>query len=186
MFEKSKEEYDNLPESEWVGQWFCETSGGYVAAHRFKTVDDLNRPGIVAEIKGCRALAVLGKHVLRLPENVANLIDTIVIDGKSYSDLLKFKQGAIRPRGYPDAYFDGQTWDFKTSAYQNIESVRQLFKDGRKADNVIFVANCVKDIKTIRIAVERETGRQRNNGTWGELPDVYCLFESELKAIWIK
>ena len=64
MFEKSKEEYDNLPENEWIGQWFCETSGGYAAA--------------------------------------------------------------------------------------------------------------------------RETRRQRINGTWGELPNVYCLFEGDLKEIWIK
>jgi hypothetical protein len=96
MFEKSKEEYNNLPESEWIGQWFSETSGGYIAAHRFKTVDDINRPGIVAEIKGCRALAILGKHVLRLPENVANLIDTIVIEGKQDDNAI-MEHGASFP-----------------------------------------------------------------------------------------
>lgn len=64
MFEKSKEEYYNLLEYEWIGQWFCETSGGYVAAHRFKAVDDITRQGIVAELIGCRTLANLGKHVL--------------------------------------------------------------------------------------------------------------------------
>lgn len=50
MFEESRKEFDNLPENEWIRQWFCESSGGYIAAHRFKAVDYLARPGIAAEV----------------------------------------------------------------------------------------------------------------------------------------
>lgn len=81
MFEESKKEFDNLPENEWIRQWFCESSGGYIAAHQFKAVDYMTRPGIAAEVRGCRVLAELGKHVLRLPENIPNLIDKYLLKG---------------------------------------------------------------------------------------------------------
>lgn len=45
---------------------------------------------------------------------------------KEYHELLKYKLGNNNPRGYPDAYFDAQTWDFKTSTYNNVETIRQL------------------------------------------------------------
>ena len=83
-------------------------------------------------------LASMGKHVLRLPENIPDLIDNISIIGIPFRKLLKFKPNESNPRGYPDAYFDGQTWDFKTSTFKNEDSLRQTIKDGRKAQNIIF------------------------------------------------
>ena len=157
---------------------------GYVVAHVLKAVDDLSRSGIVAEVKGCFSLAEMGKHVLRLPENIPDLIDDVVIDGKPYRALLKFKEGATKPRGYPDVYFDGQTWDFKETATENIDTIRQLIKDGRKADNVIFVSVSDEGMKAIEIAMQRELGRQRGKGTWQELPNLYCLKERQMICFW--
>lgn len=105
-------------------------------------------------------------------ENIPDLIDDVVIDGKPYRALLKFKEGETKPRGYPDVYFDGQTWDFKETATENIDTIRQLIKDGRKADNVIFVGVNDGGMKAIEIAMQRELGRQREKGTWWELPNL--------------
>ena len=134
LVEASWQAYEAMSKREWRKQWFCKHTGGYVVAHVLKAVDDLSRSGIVAEVKGCFSLAEMGKHVLRLPENIPDLIDDVVIDGKPYRELLKFKEGETNPRGYPDVYFDGQTWDFKTSKYNKVKSVRKLIMDGRKAD----------------------------------------------------
>lgn len=184
--EVSRAEYEALSEDEWIKQWFCDTSGGYVASHVLKAVDDMTRSGIVAEVKGCRILAEMGKHVLRLPENIPNFLDDTFIDGKPYCELLKFKAGEKHPRGYPDAYFDGQTWDFKETFTDNIDTIRQLFKNGRKADNVIFVVSSYADVSIVNSAVGRECGRRKCNGTWRELPNVYYLLEKRLLEIWIK
>ena len=151
-----------------------------------KAVDDMRRPGIVAEVFGCRCLAELGKHVMRLPENIADLIDDVVIECKPYRSLLKYKVSAEKPKGYPDVYFDGQTWDFKAPAYQNVESVRQIIKDGRKADNIIFIGAERSDVKLIKVAIDREFGRKKNDETWRELPNLYCICQGDLEAIWIK
>lgn len=184
--EKSKKKYEALPSEEWIKQWFCVTSGGFVAAHVKKTVDNMARSGIAAEVRGCLRLAEMGKHVLRLPENIPNLIDEIFIEGKPYRELLKFKEGKMIPRGYPDVYFDGQTWDFKAPTYQNVDSVRQLIKESRKADNVIFVVSNFDDIAAVHSAIGRECGRRKGNVTLNELPNVYYLLENQLTEIWIK
>ena len=83
-------------------------------------------------------------------------------------------------------YFDGQTWDFKTSLYRNEDTIRQLFKEGRKADNVIFIIADNNQKSMVKNAVEREVGRMKKLGTWRELPDVYCLIDNELVLIWKK
>lgn len=184
--EISKKEYEALPEDEWMKQWFCELSGGFVASHVLKAVDDLTRNGIVAEVRGCMALAEMGKHVLRLPENIPNLLDEVVIDGKPYPELLKYKIGETKPRGYPDVYFDGETWDFKVTSSENIDTIRQLIKDGRKADNVIFMGLDEEKVKSIEIAMERELGREKKNGTWMILPSLHYLIENQLISIWLK
>lgn len=186
MFEESKKEYNNLPENEWIRQWFCETSGGYVATHRFKAVDCMNRPGIVAEVNGCRILAESGKHVLRLPENILSQIDNVLIDGKPYRNLLKFKTGEILPRGYPDVYFDGQTWDFKTSKYQKTKSIRKLILDGRKADNIIFVLSEKKQLEILKEALHSEVGNRMSDGSWIHIPNVYYMCRTSLVCIWQK
>lgn len=184
--EKSEKKYYALPTDEWVKQWFCADSGGFVAAHVKKTVDNMTRNGIAAEVRGCMSLAKMGKHVLRLPENIPNLIDEIFIEGKPYRELLKFRIGETKPRGYPDVYFDGQTWDFKAPTYQNVDSVRQLIKESRKADNVIFVVSNFYDIAAVHSAIGRECGRRKGNVTLNELPNVYYLLENQLTEIWIK
>ena len=132
------------------------------------------------------ALAEMGKHVLRLPENIPNLIDSVFIDGKPYRALLKYKPGELKPRGYPDVFFDEQTWDFKETSTDNIDTIRQLIKDGRKADNIIFFGVDDEEIKTILIAMERELGREIKNKTWLELPDLFCLRPCNLFSIWKK
>lgn len=186
MFEESKKEYDNLPENEWIKQWFCETSGGYIAAHRFKAVDCMDRPGIVAEVRGCLVLAELGKRVLRLPENIPSQLDIVLIEGKPYRDLLKFKTGEELPRGYPDVYFDGQTWDFKTSKYQRIKSIRKLILDGRKADNIIFVLSEQNQLGILKEAIHSEVGSRVSDGSWIHIPNIYYMFRTNLVCIWQK
>lgn len=186
LVEAFRREYEELTKGQWRKQWFCETSGGYVAAHMLKAPDDLTRRGIVAEVNGCMALAEMGKHVLRLPENIPNLIDSVFIDGKPYRALLKYKPGELKPRGYPDVFFDEQTWDFKETSTDNIDTIRQLIKDGRKADNIIFFGVDDEEIKTILIAMERELGREIKNKTWLELPDLFCLRPCNLFSIWKK
>lgn len=186
MFEESRKEFDNLPENEWIRQWFCESSGGYIAAHRFKAVDYLARPGIAAEVRGCRILAELGKHVLRLPENIPNLIDTIVIEGKPYRELLKFKIGETHPRGYPDVFFDGQTWDFKTSKYRRIKSIRKLILDGRKADNIIIILTEQYQLEILKEAIHSEVGSRMGDGSWIHIPNVYYMCKMSLVCLWQK
>ena len=183
--ELARKEYEALPD-EWLKVKFFDESGGYIAKHALKEKDDMTRSGLAAEVNACMLLASLGKGVLRLPENVPGKIDEIVVDGKKYRDLLKFKEGKNIPRGYPDAYFDGQTWDFKTSLYRNEDTIRQLFKEGRKADNVIFVLTDKGQMSMVKNAVEREVGRMKKAGTWRELPNVYCLIDDKLLLIWEK
>lgn len=153
--EASRLEYKSLPENEWRKDYFDEATGGYVATHVLKERDDLRRSGIAAEVKACFKLATMGEHILRLPENVPNFIDNIIIEGKPYRELLKFKANAKDPRGYPDAYFNGQTWDFKVSKSKKEDTLRQLIKEGRKADNIIFITNDERTIKRIQHALER-------------------------------
>ena len=100
----------------------------------------------------------------------------------------KYKQGESNPRGYPDAYFDGQTWDFKLSTSKNEDTLRQLIKDGRKADNVIFISmvDVQYDHSMIQSAIGREYGRKLKNGTWQELPNVFYYSANQLIALWKK
>ena len=178
-------EYQSLPDNEWRKDFFCPEIGGFVATHKYKKKDDLRRPGIAAEVKACYDLAKMGKHILRLPENIPDLIDEITIAGKPYRGLLKFKLGETNPRGYPDAYFDGRTWDFKTASFKNEDTLRHRIKDGRKANNVIFITNSIEHIKALEKAINREIGKRKEDGSWMELPNVYS-FEKELVLIWEK
>ena len=142
--------------------------------------------GIAAEVKACFELAKMGKHVLRLPENIPYMIDEITIAGKPYRELLKFKQGETNPRGYPDAYFDGRTWDFKTSTFTNEDTLRHRIKNGRKADNVIFITNDQEHVNTIKKDIHRELGKRKKDGSWMELPDVFALMNLDLVPVWEK
>ena len=184
--ELSRKEYLTLPETEWRKDYFDEATGGYVATHKMKTPDDMSILGIAAEVNACYEMASIGKHVLRLPENIPELINNITISGKPYCDLLKYKPNETVPRGYPDAYFDGRTWDFKVSKSRKEDTLRQLIKDGRKADNLVFITDNESQIIRIQHALERELGRRINSGTWLELPDTYCLFNRVLIKIWSK
>ena len=157
-----------------------------MTTHIYKEKDDLRRPGIAAEVKACFELAKIGKHVLRLPENIPELIDNIAINGTPYRQLLKFKPRESNPRGYPDAYFDGQTWDFKTSEYSRVKSVRKLIMDGRKADNVIFILKNERSLNAINNALESEIGNSLKNGTLSELPNIYYMSNGKPVAIWDK
>ena len=157
-----------------------------MATHFLKAKDQMKRPGIVAEVKACLELAEMGKQILRLPENVLDKIDTIFIDGKRFRELLKFKPGETKPRGYPDVYFDGETWGFKTSTYDNEDSLRQTIKDGRKAENLVFLNHNENSLQIIEKVVNREVGMRKKDGSWMELPDVYSLVNKELVIIWEK
>ena len=182
----ARKEYDALPDQEWRKDFFSEETGGFEATHIFKEKDDFRRSGIAAEVKACFDLAKQGKHVLRLPENIPNLIDNITINGTPYRKLLKFKPGETNPRGYPDAYFDSQTWDFKTSEYGKVKSVRKLILDGRKADNVIFILKDGSCLEMIISALDSEIGNCLKNNTLSELPNVFYIFDGKLVAIWVK
>lgn len=124
--------------------------------------------------------------MLRLPENVLPYIDEIMIYGKPYREFLKFKKEDLKPRGYPDIFFNNKTWDIKTSDYNNEESVRKLICDGRKADNVIFYITRKADISIVESACYREEHKRKKDGSWKELPDVYYLFGSEFRCLWKK
>lgn len=184
--ESSKIEYESLSENEWIKIYFNDKNGGYLATHKLKVKDDPGIPGIVAEAQACLELASIGEHVLRLPENIPELIDTIVIDKKPYHELLKFKPGESNPRGYPDAYFNGQTWDFKTSTFKNEITLRHRIKDARKADNVIFITTKPEHLKTLEKVINREIGTRKKNNSWKELPNVYAFLQNELLLIWEK
>ena len=184
--ESSRKEYEALPDAEWRKDYFNEENGGYIATHIFKVRDDMSIPGIAAEVIACRKLAETGKHILRLPENIPELIDSTIIVGKPYRKILKFKLKEPHPRGYPDAYFDGLTWDFKTSTFKNDDSIRQAIKDGRKADNLIFIVQKNENIGKLRRAIDREVGKRTADGSWIELPDIYCLLGNRLTAVWQK
>ena len=137
----------------------------------------------------CSQRVQTNQHVLRLPENIPDLIDKIFIADKPYRELLKFKPSETNPRGYPDAYFDGQTWDFKTSTFKNDDTLRHRIKDGRKADNVIFLSDddeTDSKINAIKAAGGREVGSRMSDGSWIELPDIFYLSENKFIAIWNK
>lgn len=178
-------QYDTLS-IEWRKVQFYGKSGGYIITHKWKDVDNIKRKGTYAEIKVCEELAKIGHHVLRLPENVLPYIDVIMIYGKPYREFLKFKKEDLKPRGYPDIFFNNKTWDIKTSDYNNEESVRKLICDGRKADNVIFYITRKADISIVESACYREEHKRKKDGSWKELPDVYYLFGSEFRCLWKK
>lgn len=184
--EASHKEYLALSETEWRKDYFDENTGGYVATHRLKAKDTVNRNGIAKEVSACKELAKIGKRILRLPENVLDKIDVILIGGVIYRKLLKFKAASQKPRGYPDVYFDRETWDFKTSTFKNEESLRQTVKEGRKASNLIFIINEATDVIMIEQAIRSETGRRKKDESWHELPDIYCWFHGKLTLIWGK
>lgn len=186
QIERSWLEYQALPHDEWRKDLFCFATGGYVATHVLKEKDNLHRSGIVAEVNACLDLAFMGKHILRLPENIPELIDKINITDKPFRKLLKFKPGETQPRGYPDVLFDNQTWDFKISTYRNVDTIRQLIKDGRKADNVIFITTDIRQISTIMNALYREFGNRQQDDSWIYLPDLYYLIDGALTALWKK
>ena len=99
---------------------------------------------------------------------------------------MKFKAGSNKPKGYPDVYFDGRTWDFKTSTFKNEDSLRQTIKDGRKADGIIFIVNKDDDFLMIINAIKSEIGRREKDGTWMELPDIYGWFQGKIREVWNK
>jgi len=181
-------EYKALATNDWRRNRFFWKSGGYVAIHRLKTRDNLSIPGIKAEVKACFMLASMGKHVLRLPENIPELIDNTTILGIPFRELLKYKPNESNPRGYPDAYFDEQTWDFKTSTFNNEDSLRQTIKDGRKAQNIIFFSPFFlpDHVEAIRTAIGREYGSRVKDDTWKDLPNLYYLSENQMIEVWKK
>ena len=180
------QEYQSLPDNEWRKDSYYQETGGFVATHMLKAKDTMKRHGIAVEVMMCELLAVTGKRILRLPENVFDKIDSILIDGKKYRELLKFKKDILKPRGYPDVYFDGQTWDFKTSTFENEDSLRQTIKDGRKADNVIVLVETLAHIGKLEKVIHREIGMRKQDGSWIELPDVYCFYRGHLVSVWHK
>ena len=182
----SRWRYLSLPDDEWSKDHFSWATGGFVATHVLKTKDNLSILGIKAEVEACYELAGMGKQILRLPENILGLIDNIIIDGKKYREILKFKPGETRPRGYPDAYFDGQTWDFKVSSYENEDTLRQLIKDGRKADNIVFIDLFDNNLRIIEKALNREKGMRMRDDSWIELPNIHVLSLRALMPVWIK
>ena len=128
------------------------------------------------------------EHILRLPENIPELIDNIFINDKTYRQLLKFKANKSNPRGYPDVYFDGQTWDFKTSTFANEETLRQTIKDGRKADNIIFLSPLIipYHLEALNRAIGREIGSRLKDGTWKDLPQIFYFSSNQLITVWTK
>ena len=180
------QEYQSLPDNEWRKDYFNPTNGGFVVTHVLKGKDTMKRYGIAKEVATCLELAEKGKRLLRLPENTLDKIDKIIIDGQTFRRLLKFKPGYNKPKGYPDVYFDGRTWDFKTSTFKNEDSLRQTIKDGRKADGIIFIVNKEDDFSMIIKAIKSEIGRREKDGTWVELPDVFAWFQGEIREVWNK
>lgn len=183
---EAAEEWNSIDTTEWNKIVFHSETGGFIATHRLKDIDDICRFGIAAEVNACDSLAISGKRIFRLPENVLDKIDDIIIDGRKYRNLLKFNNGENKPRGYPDAYFDGQTWDFKAPLYNKVESIRKLIKDGRKADNIIFIIVNEQNIEMIKSALNRELGNQTKWGSWNDLPDIYYLSNGQLFSVWKK
>ena len=128
-------------------------------------------------------LAKLGKRIYRLPENVS---DSTLIFGKPYKDLLKYKDDG-KPYGYPDDYFDGQTWDIKSIKSANEDSVREHLRNGRKADNIIFFFNGNVDYNSFKIAIRKEIGFRKGMGKIQTLPNIHLINnKGNLAQFWNK
>lgn len=117
-------------------------------------------------------------HVFK--DNEINVFTT------KYSRLLKYRANEDYPRGYPDAYFNGQTWDFKKSEHRNIDSIRKLILDGRKADNVVFIIEDRDLLEMILRALKRELGNRKKRENTMSFQNVYYLFEERLCCLWNK
>ena len=88
--------------------------------------------------------------------------------------------------GYPDDYFDGQTWDVKKIDDANESTIRSYIKNGRKADNVIMYFE--KDrTSSLTNAILREAGKRKHLGELNSLPNIYLINDKgELTQFWNK
>lgn len=179
---ESKKEWNNIDTNIWNKTKFYPESGGFIAAHKQKAPDnDKDKTGGVhGENTVNELLAKAGKRIYRLPDNVS---DKTPILGKPYKELLKYKaDGSIY--GFPDDYFDGQTWDIKKIDDANENTIRSYIKDGRKADNVIMYFEKDK-IGLLTNAVLREAGKRKPLGELNTLPNIYLINDKgDLTRFW--
>lgn len=181
---ESTNEWNNIDTNIWNKTKFYPESGGFIAAHKQKAPDnDKDKTGGVhGENTVNELLAKAGKRIYRLPDNVS---DKTPILGKPYKELLKYKaDGSIY--GFPDDYFDGQTWDIKKIDDANENTIRSYIKNGRKADNVIMYFEKDK-IGLLKNAVLREAGKRKPLGELNTLPNIYLINDKgDLTRFWTK
>lgn len=182
---ESKKEWDNIDSDIWNKTKFYPESGGFIAAHKQKAPDNKKDKtgGVYGETTVNELLARSGKRIYRLPDNVSG--DTLIF-GKPYRELLKYKEDG-KPYGYPDDYFDGQTWDIKSIKTANENSIREHIRNGRKADNVIFFFNGDIEFNKFKEYVWNEIRYRQRNGKVHTLPNIYFINETgNLTQYWNK
>ena len=184
MILEAAEEWNSIDTEEWDRTIFYSESSGFIATHKLKSPDNDKDAtgGVYGENKVNELLAKAGKRIYRLPENISD--DTLIF-GRPYKDLLKYKENG-KPYGYPDDYFDGQTWDIKSIKTANEDSVREHFRNGRKADNVIFYFNAKIEFKDFTIAIRKEIGFRKSIGKVLSMPDIYLINNGCLTLFWNK
>jgi len=159
-------------------------SGGYILTHKFKAPDHAGDKtgGVHGETTTNDLLVKSGKCIIRMPENID---DNTIVLGRPYKELLKYKDNGER-YGYPDDYFDGQTWDVKKIDDANENTIRGYIKNGRKADNVIMYFQIDKTELLIN-AIAREVGKREPLGELNTLPNIYLIDDNgELIEFWNK
>ena len=182
---ESTNEWNNIDTNIWNKTKFYPESGGFIAAHKQKAPDNGKDKtgGVYGENTVNELLARSGKRIYRLPDNVSG--DTLIF-GKPYRELLKYKEDG-KPYGYPDDYFDGQTWDIKSIKTANENSIREHIRNGRKADNVIFFFNGDIEFNKFKEYVWNEIRYRQRNGKVHTLPNIYFINETEnLTQYWNK
>ena len=181
---ENKKEWESIDTNIWNKTKFYTESGGFIAGHKLKAPDNPKDKtgGVHGENTVNDLLAKSGKRVYRLPDNVS---DKTPIFGKPYKDLLKYREdGTVY--GYPDDYFDGQTWDVKKIDDANENTIRSYIKDGRKADNVIMYFEREKTV-LLTNAVLREAGKRKSLGELHTLPNIYLINDKgEITQFWNK
>lgn len=172
---ESKKEWDNIDTGIWNKTKFYSESGGFIAAHKLKAPDYKKDKtgGVYGENAVNEMLAKIGKHIYRLPDNVSG---DIPILGKPYRELLKYKEDG-KVYGYPDDFFDGQTWDIKSIKTANENSIREHIRNGRKADNVIFFFNGDIEVNKFKEYVWNEIRYRQSKGKVQTLPNIYFINE---------
>ena len=153
--ESSKATYNNYSD-DWIKAYFNEKTGGFNVYHKQHQFSKTKAKG--ASMTGGEA----EKYVGRIMADKGEQVEFLAENGKN--------------KGKPDLHFSAKTWDVKYISMANKNTIRQYYKDARKAECVIFFSDVSDRSDDIIAAVNRENGRYKSLGRdTRKLPDVYVL-----------